>query len=321
MLQDPVNGGITGRPSSTTAASSTSPSSRRPARTIDLATITDAAPEFDLVGPSTLTIDATQAPVLVSRVGQTWTFRYWTLGSLASGQSLTVRFKTTDAATGFAYTDGTVNTFEGPVAPVNLTVGSTTTPNVSWIDLLINPAAGDQLIASSITSSALHLAGAGATGVQLAPIAPMQIAGTSIWRFFVLGSFGAGGVTLDIDANRFASNPTGDASLPKVVNAAGHQGFTVQLLTGGLAGGLSGALIGTDQLNDRGWIDVTFTAPGLRRHARPELGARPRARVHGHAVDRHVRAQRRGARPDVAGPGDEVLRSSATSSPAPRPAR
>src|SRR6185295_94337 len=50
-----------------------------------------------------------------------------------------------------------------------------------------------------------------------------------------------------------------DASLPKVVNAASHQGFTVQLLTADLAGGLSGALIGTDQLNDRGWIDVTFT--------------------------------------------------------------
>ena len=208
VLQDPVNGGITG-PAQLNDRGFIDVAFVAPAgKEIDLATITDAAPEFDLVGPSTLSIDATQAPVLVSRVGQTWTFRYWTLGSLASGQSLTVRFKTTDAATGFAYTDGTVNTFEGPVAPVNLTVGSTTTPNVSWIDLLINPAAGDQLIASSITPSALHLAGAGATGVQLAPIAPMQIAGTSICRFFVLGSFAAGGVTLDIDASRFASNPT-----------------------------------------------------------------------------------------------------------------
>ena len=317
-----VNGGITG-PAQLNDRGFIDVAFVAPAgKEIDLATITDAAPEFDLVGPSTLSVDATQAPVLVSRVGQTWTFRYWTLGSLASGQSLTVRFKTTDAATGFAYTDGTVNTFEGPVAPVNLTVGSTTTPNVSWIDLLINPAAGDQLIASSITAErACTWRGAGATGVQLAPIAPMQIAGTSIWRFFVLGSFGAGGVTLDIDANRFALQPDGRRE-----PADGRQRRQPPGLHRPAADRRPRRRpVGRADRHrpaQRPRLDRRHLhRPRLRRHARPELGARPRARVHGHAVDRHVRAQRRGARPDVAGPGDEVLRPSATSSPAPRPAR
>ena len=152
------------------------------------------------------TLSTAQAPLQVGVTGTTYTFRFWTTGNYGSG-SVTVTY----VSGGWSYTDGTVNSFAGPVAPVNLTVGATTTPNVSWIDLLISPAAGDQLISGASPRAPLHARRPGRRGV--APRRSRRPDRRHLdCRFFVHRHFGAGRGPLDFAADSFASNPTGDAA-------------------------------------------------------------------------------------------------------------
>ena len=55
------------------------------AESIDISSVTDAAAEFSISSPGTLSIDTTQAPVLISQSSTAYVFRYFTTGTASSG--------------------------------------------------------------------------------------------------------------------------------------------------------------------------------------------------------------------------------------------
>ena len=141
-------------------------------------------------------------------------------------------------------------------APQGLTVGGTTTPNVGWLDVRLTPTSGDEIDMASLADLAdeLTITGAGAGDVaQFGLVAPIRLPGTSVYRFFVSGSFTAGEVEVAFAAGvlRSGINP----------NAADSESFTVQQPTAALADPPSSGVVGSDVINGRSFFDVGFTLP------------------------------------------------------------
>ena len=231
-------------------------------KTLDIASVLDLDPEFTIVGTSyvgDIQLDGTQAPVLMSTNGNTYVFRYWTKGTYTSG-SLSVQFLTTSAALGFAYADG-VNDFVGPVAPVNFLVGGVATPNIGYLDVLISPTAHDTLDVASIGQDDLQISGIGRGDVaSLLAATPTQLTGTSIFRFYVTGTYAPGEVVVSFAAGAFTSHHVEGTTDIHIGNLATTQRFTIQQLTGDILT-QPGTPTPTDTLNQRSYIDVSFTVP------------------------------------------------------------
>ena len=114
--------------------------------TLDPSTITDADAEFTISGATGFSIDTTKAPVFVGNDGpNTSIYRYWTTGAYTTG---TVQI--TFIADSYGFTDGSTNTFTGPVAPENFTVDGVATPNIHYVDVQLTPTNGDSLDLASI---------------------------------------------------------------------------------------------------------------------------------------------------------------------------
>ncbi len=210
---------------------------------LDPTTMPNLLGTFTLTGASGFSIDAAQAPVLVSHVdgSHTWVYRFWTTGSYASGTVQVV------------FNPGT---FTGPVAPSNFTVDGVATPNIHHVDVQLTPTTGNTIDAASIadTDPELALSGPGASGVSLvAHAAPTQLPGTTTYRYYVSGSFAPGEVNVDFIAGSFSSG--GFTNLGK------SDGFSVQQLTAAIASPGPGAMTGVQTINGQSFVDVTYTLP------------------------------------------------------------
>ncbi|HEX6131015.1 MAG TPA: hypothetical protein VF044_04745, partial [Actinomycetota bacterium] len=219
---------------------------------LDHATVTDEGFEIVLGGPGAagLVLHG-EAPVLVATNGNTFVYRYWTRGTYTGGD-LTISF----LPGSFAFVDGSPNDFVGPVAPESFLVGGVATPNLGWLDAQLAPTAGDELDLASIADAApeLALSGAGAGTIAFhGAAAPTQLPGSTTFRFYITGAFAPGAVDLAVLAGSFSSGG--------VVNLASEARFFVQQLTGSLADPPAGTLVDSAVLNDRGYIDVTYTVP------------------------------------------------------------
>ena len=162
----------------------------------------------------------------------------------------------------------TVSTFTGPVAPVGFLVGTVATPNITYLDVRLAPIAGEQLVVGTITDADAELAfsGAGTGSIVLAPIAPVRLAGTSTYRFFLTGSFAPGAVEVRFIGASFSSTesgllPTNPGDDQPTGNVEETETFVAQQLTADLVDPLPGSTIATEALNERGYIDVTYTIP------------------------------------------------------------
>ena len=161
--------------------------------------ITDLAPEFTLnvTGPGTVTLDNTQAPVLIDAA--THTYRYWvvsngttaaTVVTLTPIDSSWALVDTTsgntlpnadDAATAFTSVDTTH--LDTPYVDVELAATANQTVNVSTLG------AGDLVFSQNGQS----------IGVSVDPtIAPTQMPGTNVYRYYLTGTFPTSG-TIDVD--------------------------------------------------------------------------------------------------------------------------
>jgi hypothetical protein len=96
-------------------------------KTPNLDTIYDLDAEFsiDPAAGHKITLDGSQAPVLLSQSGNTYTFRYFTLGAYTSGT-----VTATLIAGKIGFTDGSLSTSADP-----LTITAPTTANVGYIDI------------------------------------------------------------------------------------------------------------------------------------------------------------------------------------------
>ncbi|HEX6130520.1 MAG TPA: hypothetical protein VF044_02260, partial [Actinomycetota bacterium] len=261
-LVDPVDGGSTGLDSLNNRGYLDVAIVTPAGHTLDLASVTDLDPEFTILlgGAATTAIrlDATQAPVLLSQAGNTYTFRFWTIGTHTAGD-VTLSFLTESAARGYALLeadgDPVVNTATGPVAPVNFTVGGVATPNVSYLDIRFTPTSGDEIDAASVEDAGDELLVTNENGstVALLAAAPTRLPGTNVWRYYLAGSFAAGSVTVELLEGTFASGAH--------TNLGEEESFLAQQLTGDLVDPPAGSIVGDGDLNDRGFFDVDYTAP------------------------------------------------------------
>jgi hypothetical protein len=239
-------------------------------KTLDLDSIYDLAPEFTLNAATghAIRLDGTQAPVLLPATGNanTFTFRYFTLGSYTSGEvTLTL------LAGAIGFTDGSVNT-----STDTLQVAAPATANIGYLDIRYQPVAGYVLDADSILDAGneFSIAGDGRGTVTFATIAlpVIRLTNSNTFRYFLQGDFAAGDVSIEFGRNTFQSAvadtanvlETGavEGNLPTSVEAETAEGFTIVVLTATLADPVAGASVDADLLNNRGWFDVTFALNG-----------------------------------------------------------
>ncbi|MBL8335376.1 MAG: hypothetical protein JNM97_01270, partial [Rhodoferax sp.] len=238
-------------------------------KTLDLDSIYDLAPEFTINAASghAIRLDGTQAPVLLPSTGNTFTFRYFTLGSYTSGE-VTV----TLIAGAIGFTDGSQNT-----AADTLQVATPATANTSYIDIRYQPVTGMVLDADSITDPGAEFAitGEGRGTVSFASIAlpVLRLTNSNTFRYFLQGDFAAGEVRIEMAPDSFQSAATDTAGVVESGAVVGNLGtsvaagtaerFTVVVLTAALADPVAGGSVDADLLNQRGWFDVTFGLNGF----------------------------------------------------------
>src|SRR5207249_4603989 len=101
------------------------------AAAIDVASVTDLAPEFTIsptnTADGTVALDATQAPVLVSHTGSSHVFRYFTTGTHRTG-AVTITW----LPGSFGYLDAAGNAIPLFLATQQATVH--TTPSDKWVE-------------------------------------------------------------------------------------------------------------------------------------------------------------------------------------------
>ena len=230
-------------------------------RTLNLDSVTDLGPEFTIGGLFTgaLVLDATQAPQLLRQTGNTYVFRYWTLGDYQVGD-VELTWITVDdpdvEGDGFAFADGP-NTVSGPFAPIDFTVNGIATPNLHYLDVTLTPTSGDTIDAAWATDATaeLTLSNTGASGVaQVVGAAPTRLWTSDVYRFYVAGTFAAGQVDVTFAGGTVTSGGVG--------NLAETESFTIAALTAGLDYPPAGGIVAIEELNGRGYLDVVFTIPG-----------------------------------------------------------
>ena len=205
-------------------------------------------------------IDTTKAPVFVGTDGpNTSIFRYWTTGTYTSG---TVQI--TFIAGSYGFTDGSTNTFTGPVAPEHFTVDDVATPNLHYVDVQLTPTNGDSLDLSSITDTTPELV-ADRTRRRHGAVRRRRGADAAARHLGLPLLLGAGAVR---PAARSPS-PSSPASSARAARRTGrvHEPRQDRPLHRPAADGrcsptrTSGGLVGVDTVNGRSFVDVTFTLP------------------------------------------------------------
>ena len=232
--------------------------------------------------------------MLISQTGNTWIFRYWTTGTYVSGD-VTIGF----VPGSYGFTDASLSTFVGPVAPINFTVGGVATPNIGYVDVQLTPTAGDTLDLTTILDADAELQFSGAGAGNVAPLAaatPTQLPGTSTFRYYVTGSFAPGAVDVTILGGSFASTHDGTGDRQPRRHAALHDPAADRLAR------RPGRRLDRNHrpAEPAQLLRRHLHRPGLRLDARHLVGDRPRSRVHGRARHRgrhaHDRARRDAAR-------------------------
>jgi hypothetical protein len=125
-------------------------------KTPNLDTIYDLEAEFDVVSAAghSIRLDAKQAPVLLQQSANSYTFRYFTLGTYVSGALSVTLLPGT-----IAFTDRSASTSNDTLA-----VTAPETANVGYLDVRYQPITGYVLDADSVTDAEdeFTLGGAGA---------------------------------------------------------------------------------------------------------------------------------------------------------------
>ena len=229
-------------------------------KTLIVVSVTDLDAELSLGtgacldAAGSLCLDATQAPLLLSQTGDTSVFRYWTRGA-ATSSALIVTF----LLGSFEVTDGTTVEASTDVSSVtlDLDVGGVLTPNIGYLDARLLATLDDEIDLASLTDAEdeLAISGSGAGDVaQISTVAPVRLAGTSIYRFFVTGSFVAGAVDVVFGAGVVTSGA--NANLERT------ERFVIAQPTAALADPAPGGRLDIAVINGRDYIDVRFTPPG-----------------------------------------------------------
>ncbi|HLQ76232.1 MAG TPA: hypothetical protein VK210_02700, partial [Terriglobia bacterium] len=248
----------------------------------------DLDPEFTIVAGAgySLVLDNSQEPVLISQNATGSTFRFWTIGSYDSG-TVTVSLlpnSIQNSAGAFINTTG-----------VTLTVGTPATANITYIDVNYKATEGNVLDIDSIidtdpefslyqdANSTLHPY----VGDGLAfstTYSPLRLTGSNTFRYFFTGNFTPGTIYVRFAPSTFVSVGT---DLPGVQTATGIgnllkvESFTVVELTADLIDPANGSTVDAGLLNERGFIDITFTAPpgGVAIDAASVLDSNPELAV------------------------------------------
>ena len=228
---------------------------------LDLDTVYDLEPEFTIDPATGLELDDSQAPVLVDDdpTDSIYTLRYFTLGTYAGG-GITV----TLIADSFGFADGTLSTSTDPIV-----VADPTTANISYIDVAFTPNAGYELDEGSITDPTAEFSFVGDAGHAASGVTfntehdPLRLTASSTFRYFLDGDFTAGKVTVAFTEQTFRSTRLvgSTGAVETIDNLASEASFTVQILTADLAQPMAGDTEDAALLNNRGFIDVTFTLP------------------------------------------------------------
>ena len=232
-------------------------------KTLDETTITDLDPEFTISSTSTLgdtvtgqvALDATQAPVRLTPTGSA--FRYWTKGHWTSAGDLVVTF----LAGSYGYLDGSTESSTPTRNADNFRAPGVPTTEVSYLDVQLSPTSGDALNAITDGSAVIELSGDGEGTAAPRATAPTQLSGTSIYRFYFTGDFAAGILNVKFKANSFFAQSATDPAPTPIGNLEETEHLVLQQLTGDIADPNPGGGISTDDLNNRGYVDVTYTVP------------------------------------------------------------
>ncbi len=217
-------------------------------------------------GAGRLLIDTNESPTFVAQTGSTYVFAYTALGSITT-YDVTAIF----AAGAYSYTNADGSTKPSAAATVMpqvnavYTMASTTvpTPETGYLDVRFTPTTGDQINYAALTggtAAPFTLAGTGLGTIALVPfstLAPTLMA-INVVRFYVTGAYVPGPVTLSFAAGSFQSVTAFGADNE---NLAMTVTFSVQQLTATLVDPTPGTTADPDTLNNRGYIDVTFTLP------------------------------------------------------------
>src|SRR6185312_2610836 len=92
--------------------------------------------------------------------------------------------------------------------------------------------------------------------------APTQLPGTSIYRFYFTGDFAPGILNVTFVQDSFSSQPANVTPAPTPIGNLGEtEHLVLQQLTGDIADPNPGGGISTDDLNNRGYVDVMYTVP------------------------------------------------------------
>ncbi|MBK8118784.1 MAG: hypothetical protein IPK39_05840 [Sulfuritalea sp.] len=178
--------------------------------TLDVASVTDGAPEFDLsgLGLGTIKLDSGQAPVRLDTSDDTsYSFRYWTTGAFAAsaGSDDTVAIDLIAGSWSL-----TANTQPNPsAATASLTDAQWLRVNFDNVPagFAIDPASITDLDAEfTLSYAGQNLAKNGAGSIALvSDVAPQRIGNDNTYRFRVTGDFAADG-TQSVTLNYIAKS-------------------------------------------------------------------------------------------------------------------
>ncbi|HMJ90340.1 MAG TPA: hypothetical protein VK530_11010, partial [Candidatus Acidoferrum sp.] len=215
-------------------------------------------PEFTL-NNAAIQLDARQLPALVSQTASTYTFRYWTNGTYSAGPI------TATLIPGSFTVNGNANTSND-----TLTIANPSTANLTYIDVRYRATDGFVLDVDSITDAdaefGLFTDEFGPdeiTSANPATIAPVRLTNTDTFRYFFNGSFEAGTVWVRFEQDSFQSVAIDGAGVDAdgIGNLARTESFAVVKLTATAINPVAGNTVDSNLLNQRGYIDVSFTAP------------------------------------------------------------
>ena len=226
---------------------------------LDDSSITDLAPEFTISSTGgTIALDSTQAPILINAT--THTYRYWTVSNNATGIALTPD----QDGLGWALVDGTGNTVSNPLT-ASAAFGPIDTTHVAtpYVDLGLAPTANQTPVGSTLGAGDVTFSQNG-TVLPITvstTLAPTQIPGSNVYRYYLSGSFPLGKIDVTFPAGAWTDSAG-------ATSAAGSASFTVVQPTTTVTGPFNGATIDaavanadTDGASGPHYIDLTYTPP------------------------------------------------------------
>ena len=150
------------------------------AKRFDVPSITDLAPEFTITAPDTITVslDGTQAPILVGETATTATFRYWINGD-TDGQSLTLNF--------IADTWAAIASDGAEISNTASTAPAPTTSSRTYIDVRFLTLPGVELDTATITGTEFTLSGNGAGTTEPEASQKPTPLGNGTYRYYLRG--------------------------------------------------------------------------------------------------------------------------------------